>query len=81
MEELKKTIKDKRKIADSTMSSYMQILKRLIKLNGDNFIPDTTKINEDKLKKAIMNITITSRKNLLTVLIVVLGAYEKSPEP
>ena len=53
MEGLKKTIMEQRNLADSTMISYMQLLKRLIKLNGDDFIPDTAKINVDKLKKAL----------------------------
>ena len=67
-------IKKSRDIKDSSLTAYRSALKRIAKIQGP--LTDM-KINSQKLKEGLKKISITSRKNLLTSLIVALNAHDK----
>ena len=67
-------IKKSRDIKDSSLTAYRSALKRIAKIQGS--LTDM-KINYQKLKEGLKKISITSRKNLLTSLIVALNAHDK----
>lgn len=75
MDEIFKKIQTQRKLTSSSMKTYISQAKRLSKLNKG----ELNTINP-KLKENLEAITITSRKNLITTLILILNAQDKKTE-
>ena len=71
-------IKKQRNLKDSSLRAYKSALKRIEKIQGS---PLGSEMNvSKKLKEGLQKIPITSRKNLLTSLIVTLNALDKKSQ-
>ena len=72
-------IKKQRNLKDSSLVAYKSALKRIEKIQGSPLGSEMT-VSVKKLQEGLKKIPITSRKNLLTSLIVALNAVDKKTQ-
>ena len=76
--DLETLIKDKRSIKENSLKAYISALKKL----NDNKTPENLEFLEDKknIMDKIKDLALTTKKNRLTAVLVVLGAQGKKDE-
>ena len=72
-------IKEKINIKDSSLNAYKASLKRIQKIQ-EKYLNIPPEFNETKIKNVFKTMSITSRKNILTSIIVTLKAFYKKSE-